>query len=473
MNSGPKRLLQRMIRGLNTTREFSGKKQEITVLHAWDKQLPFARLILAGLGDAKAVTAPLLLRTAGAAIRRAAKIGCRSVGIWLPANNLKSLGLAGQAEAIAEGVLVGAYNFDNYKAQSSENANRPLKEVRIAIEKGRLKESVAAVRAGERIAGAVNYARDIANEPGNVVYPHKLAEAATRLGRELRLRVRVWDRRKLAKEGFGGLLAVGGGSEREPRFIRIDYAPRGARAGSRPLVFVGKAITFDSGGISIKPSDKMDEMKFDKCGGVAVLGAMRAIAALKLPVPVVGLISAAENMPSATSYRPGDIVTTYSGTTIEVLNTDAEGRIVLGDALAYAKRLKPQAIIDLATLTGACVVALGPFAAGLFSNNDKLSGRVRAAGEMTGDRVWPFPLWDDYHEMIKSPVADIKNTGGRYGGAITAAAFLQKFVGDVPWVHLDIAGTAWTTEEKPHLARGGTAFGVRLLVELLRSWAPL
>ena len=219
----------------------------------------------------------------------------------------------------------------------------------------------------------------------------------------------------------------------------------------------------------------MDEMKFDKSGGCAVLGAMRAIAALQLPLHVIGIIGAAENMPSATSYRPGDIVTSYKGTdkravTIEVLNTDAEGRIVLGDAIAYARERHPQAIIDLATLTGACVIALGSFAAGLLGNNEPLQEKLRASGERTGERLWPLPLWQEYKDKIKSDIADIKNTGGREGGVSTAAAFLAKYVGDIPWAHLDIAGTAWTTEERPYLAKGATGFGVRLLLDLLQNW---
>ncbi len=261
--------------------------------------------------------------------------------------------------------------------------------------------------------------------------------------------------------------------------------PYGARRGGarregrshddRPIVLVGKAITFDSGGISIKPSDKMDEMKFDKCGGCATLGLMRAVAKLQLPLNVTGLIAAAENMPSATSYRPGDIVTSYRGKdpraiTVEVLNTDAEGRIVLGDALVYARQLGARAIIDFATLTGACVVALGEYAAGLMGNDEKLQEKIRAAATRTGERVWPLPLWQDYKDKIKSDVADIKNTGGRYGGAITAAAFLAKYVGDTPWAHLDIAGTAWATENRPYLAKGATGFGVRLIADMLNDW---
>jgi leucyl aminopeptidase len=278
---------------------------------------------------------------------------------------------------------------------------------------------------------------------------------------------------ELEKRGFGGLLAVGGGSINEPHLIVLEYKGAGD---ATPIALVGKAITFDSGGISIKSSDKMDEMKFDKCGGVAVLGIMKAVAQLKLPLNILGIISSAENMPSATSYRPGDIVTSYKGpdkrgVSIEVLNTDAEGRIVLGDALAYARERNAQTIVDFATLTGACVVALGSFAAGLLGNDDQLQEKIRASADRTGDRVWPLPLWQEYKDKIKSDVADIKNTGGRYGGAITAAAFLAKYVGDTPWAHLDIAGTAWTTEELPYLTKGATGFGVRLTIDLLSRWS--
>jgi len=462
-----------MIRSLERSGEFKGRELQTCVLHTW-KTLPWEKVLLVGLGRAKSVTRAGLVRAAAAAARKAGKTSCQRLTILLPIRGADKLPLPVQAQSIAEGILIGAYRFDQFKTTSKENSDSELKEVVIAVSPRDRKLVVEAIHVGDKLAAATNYAREIANLPGNVIYPEKVADEALKLGRQYGLRVKVWNRAQLEKEKFGGILAVGTGSERDPRFIQIEYSPRAHTSRSaRPVVLVGKAITFDSGGISIKPSDKMDEMKFDKCGGVAVLGAMRAIAELKLSVPVVGLIAAAENMPSATSYRPGDIVTTYSGKTIEVLNTDAEGRIVLGDALGYANRFKPQAVIDLATLTGACVIALGSHAAGLFSNNDKLTERLRAAADATGERVWPFPLWDEYHDMIKSPVADIKNTGGRYGGAITAAAFLQKFVGEHPWAHLDIAGTAWTTEEKPWLARGGTAYGVRLLVEMLRNWKPL
>jgi leucyl aminopeptidase len=281
---------------------------------------------------------------------------------------------------------------------------------------------------------------------------------------------RVWDEAALKKEKFGGILAVGQGSANPPRMIALEY--KGGRKDARPIVLVGKAITFDTGGISIKPADKMDEMKFDKMGGCAVLGAMKAIAALKLPFPVVGLIASAENMPGSRAYRPGDIVTSYDGKTIEVLNTDAEGRVVLADALAYARlHYKPRYMVDFATLTGACVIALGPHRAGLFTGDATLRQEIMKAGRSTGDQVWELPLGDEYDEMIRSDVALVKNTGGREGGASTAASFLKAWVEDVPWAHLDIAGTAWTTRDLPHLEKGATGFGVRLIVEALQSLA--
>ena len=340
-----------------------------------------------------------------------------------------------------------------------------------------LKAAKRTVAEAQIVAEATNYAREIGNLPGNVVTPRVLADYARELAKESNLDCTVLTKKELEKGGFGGLLAVGGGSANEPHLIVLEYNGTNETAASaHPIALVGKAITFDSGGISIKPSDKMDEMKFDKCGGVAVLAILKAVAQLQLPLHILGVISSAENMPSSTSYRPGDIVTSYHGTdkrgvTIEVLNTDAEGRIVLGDALVYARQRGAATIIDFATLTGACVVALGSVAAGLLGNDEALQEKIRSSGQRTGDRVWPLPLWQEYKDKIKSDVADHKNTGGRYGGAITAAAFLAKYVGETPWAHLDIAGTAWTTDDLPYLTKGATGFGVRLVVDLLRRWS--
>ena len=268
---------------------------------------------------------------------------------------------------------------------------------------------------------------------------------------------------------MGALIAVNAGSEEPPRFIILEY---GAPSEDRDtLVFVGKGITFDSGGISIKPSGGMEEMKHDMSGAAAVIGAMQSIAMLKPPLHVVGLVPATENLPDGKALKPGDIITALSGKTIEVINTDAEGRLVLADALGYAERFSPAAVIDLATLTGACVVALGHAASGMMGNDEPLQERVRKAGETTGERVWPLPIWKDYHDQIKSHIADVKNTGGRWGGALTAGAFLEKFI-ERPWVHLDIAGTAYTESSKSYCPKGATGVGVRLLVQLVRDWKP-
>jgi leucyl aminopeptidase len=305
-----------------------------------------------------------------------------------------------------------------------------------------------------------------------VLSPDQLAREARKIAREMGLRIHVLGVPELERRKMGAILAVGGGSARPPRLVALEYAPKGGTRGARPVCLVGKGITFDSGGISIKPAQGMEEMKHDMSGAATVLGVLRACALLELPTPVVGVIGAAENLPSGTAYRPGDIVTAASGKTIEVVNTDAEGRVVLADALHYARtEYDPCAIVDLATLTGACVVALGRWATGLFGSHAGLVETIRAAGETTGECVWPMPLLDGHKREIRSEVADLKNTGGRHAGASTAAAFLAHFVGDTPWAHLDIAGTAWTTTPPAgYQPRGATGVGVRLLVEVLRHW---
>jgi leucyl aminopeptidase len=298
-----------------------------------------------------------------------------------------------------------------------------------------------------------------------------LGQVAEALGTQHGLTVTVLGPDELKEQGFGGILAVAQGSAQPPRFIILEHGAE--HIGAPTLVFVGKGITFDTGGISIKPAEKMDDMKMDMGGAAAVLGALQVAASLKVPLHVIGLISSAENMPSSTAYRPGDIITTLSGKTVEVLNTDAEGRIVLADALTYAQRYYPQAVVDLATLTGAIMVALGPHAIGAMGTSTDVLERLSRAGQASGERVWELPLWDEYREMVKSEIADLRNTGGsRFGGAITAAAFLDAFATGMPWVHLDIAGTAWVDRAtKPYLSRGATGVGVRLLAQLMRDWA--
>ncbi|MEI6714026.1 MAG: leucyl aminopeptidase [Verrucomicrobiota bacterium] len=365
------------------------------------------------------------------------------------------------AGAAVEGLIIGGYRYEEFLPHKTKGADEVVLLVR--------QEDVASVRKTANKAGivgeSVNYARGLANSPGNVLYPEALAKAAQTAAKKVGLNCRVLDESALRAGKFGGLLAVGGGSVRGPRLIALEH--RGGKKGEAPLVLVGKAITFDSGGISIKPGAGMEEMIFDKCGGMAVLGAMVALARLKVPRNVVGVLAAAENMPSGSAYRPGDIVTMFDGTTVEIVNTDAEGRMVLGDALAWAKQVfKPASVVDLATLTGACGVALGEYAAGMWSNHDCFQFEVQSAARDAGERVWPMPLFDEYSNQIKSTVAQIKNSGGRLGGANTAAAFLKTFVGETPWVHLDIAYTSHRTKDQDGLACGATGFGVRTLVKL-------
>jgi leucyl aminopeptidase len=442
-------------------KEFDGSENQLLLLHtAGIAGIRPARVLLAGLGKAAGFAPETMRRVTGTALKRLRDAGINQAAVRLRPETPQA------AAALTEAAILALYKFTEFKTDN----DHAFTSLTICVSgNADLPAFRQAVHRAQPIAEASNYARSIGNLPGNVIYPATLAKRAKELG----LKCTVLNRAALEKGGFGGLLAVGGGSAREPRLIVLEY--HGAANRQKPVALVGKAITFDTGGISIKPSERMDEMKFDKCGGCAVLGILRAAAALKLPVNLLGVIAAAENMPGANSYRPGDIVTSYRGkekhgVTIEVINTDAEGRIVLGDALAYARERDSQAIIDFATLTGACVVALGHYAAGLFGNDEALMERLRAAGERTGERAWPMPLWQPYRDLIKSDVADHKNQGPRYGGAITAAAFLAKYVGDTPWAHFDIAGTAWTTEERAYFTKGATGFGVRLVLDALAHW---
>jgi leucyl aminopeptidase len=462
-------------------KEFRGAPKQLLLLHTAGKLTP-DRLLLAGLGKRANFTPETLRQATGLVVNKLRATGLDRATVAVPDPTA--------AATVTDAALLADYRFTEFKPADDDAT--PLRDLTLCLPlASQLPAAKTAVQRAQIIAESANYARALGDLPGNVIYPAALADHAKTLARQTGLRCTVLDKPALVRGNFGGLLAVGGGSARDPRLIILEHvgkhvgAPFRARPGAsrpegrshddRPIVLVGKAITFDSGGISIKPSDKMDEMKFDKCGGCATLGLLRAAALLRLPLNITGLIAAAENMPSATSYRPGDIITSYRGNdpravTVEVLNTDAEGRIVLGDALVYARQLGARAIIDFATLTGACVVALGEYAAGLMGNDEKLQEKIRAAADRTGERVWPLPLWQEYKDKIKSDVADIKNTGGRYGGAITAAAFLAKYVGDTPWAHLDIAGTAWATENRPYLAKGATGFGVRLIADMLNDW---
>ncbi len=415
--------------------------------------------LVVGLGESTTVDAIAVRRAVSSAALNLRKLGVTDVVVELTHH-------AGFAAAAAEGLVEGNYRYEKFLPKKT----LPISGCVFVVPKSDATAARRAVTRGQALGESVNFAREIGNTPGNLLYPEALIKTAVSEAEKNGLRCRVLDERLLRAGGFGGLLAVGAGSVRGPRLIAMEH--RGGRKDERPLVLVGKAITFDSGGISIKPAAGMEEMIFDKCGGMAVLGAMMAIARLGVKRNVVGILAAAENMPSGSAYRPGDIVTTYDGVTVEVVNTDAEGRMVLADALAWArKEFKAASIVDLATLTGACGVALGEHAAGIWSNNEAFQSEVQLAATTAGERVWPMPLFEEYLAQIKSDVAQLKNSGGRLGGANTAAAFLKVFVGDVPWVHLDIAYTAHRTKDHNGLASGATGYGVRTLVELAERFA--
>ncbi len=458
--------------------DFVGKRNELAVLLGGDHAAK--RIILIGLGDPKQVAEQTLRAAAATAVREAARRKSQHAGLVVP--TLRRIPAQNAGQALAEGALLGSYRFDKYRTTEDNPVALASLDLftRDASHARALRQGIGI---GTITAESENLARDLSNEPGSVHTPNWLGQRARELGREFGLGVRVLGPRELEAHKMGGLLAVGRGSANPPRLIVLEHgappkapARRGRKATGRSprrrptIALVGKGITFDTGGVSLKPSASMQDMKHDMSGGAAVLGCMRAIALLKLPLHVVGIIPAAENKQGADAYLPGDVIETASGKTIEVINTDAEGRVVLSDAIHYATRYEPDAIVDLATLTGACVVALGSAAAGVMGNDDALIERVRAAGERAQERVWPLPLWDEHRDQIKSHIADIKNTGGREAGTLTAAAFLSHFVGEIPWAHLDIAGTAWTARDRALCVKGATGFGVRLLVELLRNW---
>lgn len=436
-------------------KEFTGRKGETLLLHGGG-----SRLLLTGLGDNRKAPGPDALRgAAGVAARQLEARGIAEATFLVPDGK----DAADLARAVTEGLGLAAYRFDSCK---SKREKARFAKAAVAPESGGARLA-AAVSEGQAIVEAVSFARDLGNLPPNTKNAVYLAAAARKLSGG-RLSVRIHDRRAIERMRMGAFAAVARASANEPRLIEMRYkgAPRG------PVVaLVGKGVTFDTGGISIKPAEKMEEMKFDMCGGAAVLGLMHLLRSRKPRVNVLALVPATDNMPGGDAYRPGDIVKARNGKTIEIISTDAEGRMLLCDALAYAAETKPACMIDLATLTGACVVALGDAAAGLFTSDDALRGKIEEASRRSGERVWPMPLFPRYTEMMKSSYADLKNAGGRYGGACTAAAFLKEFVGAVPWAHLDIAGTAWTDKDQEWNRVGATGYGVRLLWEFLKARA--
>ncbi len=457
--------------------DFKGKRGETLLLHPGEG-LAAKRMLLIGLGAENATAADTWRDAAALAVRDAQQRRAEKVALLVPAS--RRTRPAAQAQALAEGALLGSYRFDRYRTQKKDAAR--VTQLALFIERS---ADARAARAGAAdgvlLAEYQNLARDLSNEPPNVLPPIALAREAVKAARAAGASVRVLAPAELEKRGFGALLAVAQGSANEPRLIVLEHgAPprrgkKGARTTSRPTVcLVGKGVCFDSGGLSLKPSTSMTSMKHDMSGGAAVIAAVCAAARLRLPLHVVGVVGAVENMPSGTAYRPDDIVKTLSGQTVEISNTDAEGRLVLADALHFARtEFAPSAIIDLATLTGACSVALGKWAAAIVGNHDRLAERMLAAGEATGERYWRLPLWDVHREFMRGRIADLKQTGGRDGGTITASAFLSHFVGDTPWIHLDIASVADTEKSSALQPAGATGFGVRSLIALLQGWSTL
>jgi len=446
--------------GLTDAGEVTGKPLELTLIHRPPGVLA-SRVLLVGAGNPDKWDAAQLRALSGAAVRHLMSKSLRKLALVLaPA-------LAGSENVCAavEGAILGEFEPDRYKTGDDRKS---VERFAVVVEGGSPDLAAAAER-GRILAGAQNFTRGLVNEPANRLTPSGLVEAARKMAAEYQLDCQVLDREQMEKLGMGALLGVAQGSAEPPALIIVRYKPAGG--GSRThLGLVGKGVTFDTGGISIKPADGMEKMKYDMAGGAAMLGAMQAIAQLKPAIPVTALIPSVENMPGSRAQRPGDIVTAMSGKTIEVINTDAEGRLILADALHYARQQGCTHMVDAATLTGAIVVALGHLNVGLFANDDRLRDRVLAAAKAEGERMWPMPLEDGYKDYLKSAFADLPNVGGRWGGAITAAIFLKEFVGDTPWVHLDIAGTAWLDDAKPFQAKGPSGVPVRTLVRLALDW---
>lgn len=445
--------------------DFQGQAGQTLLLYPRGT-LPARRLLLVGLGEKRSITLDRVRQAAAQAARKAQELKVTSFA--LEQTPIPSHAPEQVAQAISEGIELGLYRYLQPKSQLTSEQTHQIDACTIVTDEA--PDAIAqGVTIGQAVASGVILARDLANAPGNILTPTRLGAIATEIGLRAGMQVAVLGKNDLEQQGFGGLLAVGQGSAQPPCFICMEHGTPSADGPT--LCLVGKGITFDTGGISIKPAENMDKMKMDMGGAAAVLGTMQVVGTLQLPLHVVGLISAAENMPGSNAYRPGDVITTLSGKTVEVLNTDAEGRIVLADALWYAQRYRPAAVVDIATLTGAIGIALGSHAIGLMGNHQPLINRLMQAGEETAERVWQLPLWDAYREMLKSDVADIKNVAGRRGGAIIAAAFLDAFVGGMPWAHLDIASTAWSEERPPaYCAPGATGVGVRLLTHMLMNW---
>lgn len=438
------------------TKDFNGKSGEILVVPSPERTTP-ERIVFLGLGEKERITEDKIRQAGGRAASYLRELGMKKIAF--SCSLLSSLRLS--PALVAEGALLGHYTYKRY---TKEKNTKKIESLTLLSKRSRLlgEEVSAAVR----LASAACFARDLVNTPSNDMTPSQLARAAVSL-RGKRLSVKILGSRDAGKLGMGAYLSVAKGSHEPLKFIILEY--KGAR--TAPVALVGKSITFDSGGLSLKPSEGMEKMKYDMAGGAAVLGAIKFASESNLGINVVAVLPATENLPGGSATRPGDVVKSISGTTVEIVNTDAEGRLTLADGIGYVKRFRPRAIIDIATLTGACSIALGGEAIAMMSNDDVLASAVKKAADAVNERVWRMPLFEEYKEYIKSDVADLKNTGGRTGSLAASAAFLGEFAEGMPWVHLDIAGTAWMEKERPYLPKGATGVGVRLLSRLLKELA--
>lgn len=455
------------ISSLLKSKEFKAELNETSIFPALGK-VSAKRILLAGLGKKKDFSFDAARQASAAAVQavKHANITSYSAAIF-------GAGIKGPTtelvQAFVEGAILGSYAFGTFITQAKEK-KRQVEELTINYpDKKEAANFRQFIEKGQKLAEIVNYCRELANLPANIATPVYIALEAEKLGRKYGFKATVYDKKGIEKLGFNALLAVSAGSSQEPRFVVLEHKPKSNS--SDKICLVGKTVTFDSGGLDIKTEEHMHNMKYDKCGGISVLGAVAAAAALGLNAHLIGLMPIAENLPSGTAYKVGDIYKAYNGKTIEIGNTDAEGRVLLSDVLAYTKEFSPKTIIDLATLTGACVVALGKNAAGLMANDAKLADKLKQAGEHSGERLWELPMFPEYDEQVKSDVADVKNIGENGAGAIIAAKFLQKFIPQgVSWAHIDIAGTSWTEKGKykPYVGKGATGFGIRLLIEMLK-----
>ena len=440
--------------------EIKGKFGEVHIIHTFGK-LPARIVAIAGLGKRPDFNVDKIRGLSGEFCRALRKVNCDKIATMLHGTGTGGVEPETSARAITEGALLGLYSFAKYKKPEYEN----IKEILITVREEEIVPILErAIGKGKLIAEAVNLARDMGNEPANYMTPSQMAATAQDIAGKYDLEVKIFDRENMEAIGMGALLGVARGSNQPPKLITLGY--RGDEGSEKTLGFLGKGITFDSGGISIKPSEGMADMKDDMAGAAAVMTALAAIAQLKPKINITAIIPATENLPGGSALKPGDVLKAMNGKTIEVISTDAEGRLILADALSYARKLGLSPLIDLATLTGACRVALGMLYSGLFGNDQDLIDKVLGAAQRAGEKMWHMPMPDEYKEQIKSDIADIRNTGNRYGGALTAALFLAEFVDNTPWVHMDIAGPRLSNKENGYIVKGATGFGVRTLIEL-------